>query len=91
VQAAVFTEELLVDTDRTLAQVRKMTLDFGMRAGTIDIRALRELEDTHVRVIPCPGHKSDPHNWVHRTVPLLPPDPRADAGPRPTLRYRDDV
>lgn len=71
-QAAVPAEELLVDTDRTLAQVRRMTLAYGARAGMIDARALRELEDSHIHVIPCPGHRADPHNWVHRTVPLLP-------------------
>ncbi|MDJ0926245.1 MAG: aromatic ring-hydroxylating dioxygenase subunit alpha [Gammaproteobacteria bacterium] len=70
-QAASTTEELLVDTDRTLVQVRQMTLDYGQKHGGIDTAALSELEDTHIRVIPCPGHKSDPKNWVHKTVPLL--------------------
>lgn len=72
VQAAVPGEELLVETDRTLAQVRRMTLEYGARAGTIDSKALGEIGDTHIRVIPCPGHKAEPHNWVHKTVPLLP-------------------
>ena len=70
-QAASPTEELLVDTDRTLAQVRQITVDFGAQAGMIDIAAWQELADTHVRVIPCPGHKAEPKNWVHKTVPLL--------------------
>ncbi len=70
-QAASPTEELLVEADRTVAQVRKMTLDYGQQAGMIDVPAWQALADTHIRVIPCPGHKADPSNWVHKTVPLL--------------------
>lgn len=70
-QAASPTEELLVETDRTLAQVRKMTLDYGEQAGRIDTVAWQSLADTHIRVIPCPGHRADPANWVHKTVPLV--------------------
>jgi phenylpropionate dioxygenase-like ring-hydroxylating dioxygenase large terminal subunit len=65
-------EELLLETDRTIAQVRKLTKDYGDQFGRIDVAALKEMEDTHIRVIPCPGHKSDPTNWVHKTSPLLP-------------------
>jgi len=64
-------EELLVETDRTIAQVRKMTKDYGDKFGWIDTTALKQLEDTHIRVIPCPGHKTGPQNWVHKTTPLL--------------------
>ncbi|UCG72989.1 MAG: aromatic ring-hydroxylating dioxygenase subunit alpha [Chromatiales bacterium] len=70
-QAASPTEELLVDADRTLAQVRKMTVEYGEQAGRIDTAAWREVADTHIRVIPCPGHREDPKNWVHKTVSLL--------------------
>lgn len=77
-QAANPGEELLVESDRTVAQVRKMTKDYGDKYGRIDTTALKELEDTHIRVIPCPGHKSDPRNWVHKTVPLLKGKSRAD-------------
>jgi phenylpropionate dioxygenase-like ring-hydroxylating dioxygenase large terminal subunit len=69
-QAASPQEELLVETDRTLAQVRNMTLEYGQKHGTIDMAAWREIEDTHIRVIPCPGHRSGAANWVHKTVPL---------------------
>ena len=62
---------LLVETDRTLAQVRKITQDYGNRVGQIDTAALSQIADSHIRVIPCPGHKADPSNWVHKTVPLL--------------------
>ena len=71
VKAAAPSEELLVETDRTIAQVRKLTKDYGDKFGRIDTAALKEVEDTHIRVIPCPGHKTEPHNWVHKTVPLL--------------------
>lgn len=71
-QAAPASEELLVETDLTVAQVRRMTLDYGAKAGMIDQLALAALGDSRIRVIPCPGHRSEPGNWVHRTVPLLP-------------------
>jgi len=70
VMAAATTEELLVDADRTLAQVRRMTADYGNEFGTIDTKALRELEDAHITVIPCPGHAAEPKGWVHRKAPL---------------------
>jgi len=81
--AAAPAEELLVETDRTLAQVRRITVAYGQAAGRIDTRAQRELEVAHIRVIPCPAHKADPHNWVHRTVPLLPRPDAAAAGSLP--------
>jgi phenylpropionate dioxygenase-like ring-hydroxylating dioxygenase large terminal subunit len=64
-------EEVLVEADVTLAQVRQLTTDYAARYGEIDARAQAELADTSIRVIPCPGHKSDPKGWVHKTVPLL--------------------
>lgn len=70
VKAAPPAEELLVETDVTLAQVRRMTLEYGAKFGEIDTRALAELRDSHICVIPCPDHRSDPKGWVHRTVPL---------------------
>ncbi len=70
-QAAPPTEELLVETDVTLAQVRKITQEYAARMGEIDSQALAAVRDTHIRVIPCPGHRSDPKGWVHKTVPLL--------------------
>lgn len=75
IQAAPTNEELLVDTDRTLVQVRQMTLAFGERQGVIDAAGVAATADTNIRVIPCPGHRSDPKNWVHKTVPL-----QADTG-----------
>jgi phenylpropionate dioxygenase-like ring-hydroxylating dioxygenase large terminal subunit len=71
VKPAAPSEELLVETDRTIAQVRKLTKDYGDKFGRIDTAALKELEDTHIRVIPCPGHKTKPNSWVHKTIPLL--------------------
>jgi hypothetical protein len=70
VQAANPAEELLVETDVTLAEVRKITKEYGEKSGQIDTRAQAELHDTHIRVIPCPEHRSDPKGWVHKTVPL---------------------
>jgi len=69
--SAATTEELLVDSDRTLAQVRQMTLQYGERFGMIDTVALKEFDNVSIRVLPCPAHKSDPKNWVHKRVPLI--------------------
>jgi hypothetical protein len=69
--AASVTEELLVETDRTLVQVRKITGDYGSKFGTVDVKGLRELQDTHITVIPSPEHKSNPKGWVHHTTPIL--------------------
>ena len=71
VQAASPTEELLVESDRTIAQVRKMTLDYSDQHGRIDSAALQEIQDSHITVIPCADHKSDPKNWVHKLTPLI--------------------
>ena len=71
-QPASPAEELLVETDVTLAQVRKMTRDYAAEHGEIDAHALAGLRDTHIHVVPCPGHRAEPGQWVHGTVPLLP-------------------
>jgi phenylpropionate dioxygenase-like ring-hydroxylating dioxygenase large terminal subunit len=65
-------EELLVETDRTIAQVRKMTKDYGDKFGRLDTAALQAQADSHIRVIPCPGHKDGSIKWVHKTSPLVP-------------------
>jgi hypothetical protein len=46
----------------------------------VDAQALAALRDTHIRVLPCPGHRSEPGQWVHKTVPLkvLAPDVAQD-------------
>jgi phenylpropionate dioxygenase-like ring-hydroxylating dioxygenase large terminal subunit len=74
-QAASPAEELLVETDVTLAQVREMTRAWGAKMGEVDTAALAAVQGTHIRVVPCPGHRADPKNWVHRTVPLRPAGP----------------
>lgn len=70
------TEELLVETDRTLVQMRRMTLDYGQRWGEIDVAELDRLSDAHITVIPCPEHRNDPKGWVHPLAPVqrLSPD-----------------
>jgi phenylpropionate dioxygenase-like ring-hydroxylating dioxygenase large terminal subunit len=71
IKAAAVTEELLVESDRTLVQARNMTVTYGEEHGMIDTRALEQLADAHITVIPCPDHKADPKNWVHKQVPLV--------------------
>ena len=70
VKAAPTQEELLVDADRTLAQVRNMTIAYGERNGMIDSKALQEMAGEHITVLPCPGHTLEPKGWVHRITPL---------------------
>ena len=70
VMAAEPSEEMLVETDLTVAQLRKITVEYGRKAGEIDRAAVDSVRLTHIRVIPCPDHRSDPHQWVHKTVPL---------------------
>jgi hypothetical protein len=69
-QAASPAEELLVETDVTLAQARKLVRDYAAKHGEIDSVALAAVRDTHIRVVPCPGHRTDPGHWVHGLVPL---------------------
>ena len=71
VLAAATTEELLVDADRTLVQVRQMTAAYGAKFGTVNVKALREMEDAHITVIPSPGHKAEPKGWVHPIAPII--------------------
>lgn len=68
--AASPAEELLVESDVTVAQVRKITRDYAAKHGEIDAAALAALHDSHIRVLPCPGHRAEPGQWVHKTVPL---------------------
>jgi len=60
VVAASVTEELLVDADRTLVQVRKITGDYGEKFGTVDTKTLREIEDAHIKVIPLTRPQEQP-------------------------------
>jgi phenylpropionate dioxygenase-like ring-hydroxylating dioxygenase large terminal subunit len=71
VNAARTSEELLVDTDRTVAQVRQMTMNYGAAQGFIDTRRVSEIEADHITVVPCPGHKSEPKGWIHNQAPLM--------------------
>ena len=69
--AAATTEELLVDTDRTLVQVRKMISEYGQKNGIVDTKWLAEHAEAHITVLPCPEHRVNPKGWVHRLAPLL--------------------
>lgn len=70
VNAAATSEEVLVETDRTLAQVRKMTMTYGEQQGFVDTRTLADIADDHITVLPCPTHMTDPKGWTHRLTPL---------------------
>jgi phenylpropionate dioxygenase-like ring-hydroxylating dioxygenase large terminal subunit len=70
VNAARTSEELLVDTDRTLVQVRQMTMNYGAAQGFIDTGRVSAIEADHITVVPCPGHKSEPKGWIHNQAPL---------------------
>jgi phenylpropionate dioxygenase-like ring-hydroxylating dioxygenase large terminal subunit len=70
VNAAPTTEEVLVEADRTVVQVRQMTMAYGEAQGFIDTHHLREIEADHITVIPCPDHITEPKGWVHQLAPL---------------------
>lgn len=75
--AAATTEEMLVETDRTLVQVRQMTGNYADAQGTVDTKAVYDMQDAHITVIPCPEHKRDPKGWVHKRAPLIKTDIKA--------------
>jgi hypothetical protein len=68
---------MLVETDRTLVQVRQMTGNYAAAQGTVDTKAVYAMQDAHITVIPCPEHKRHPKGWVHKRAPLIKTDTRA--------------
>ncbi len=70
--------ELFLETDRMEGLFRRKVREISARLGAIDVRKLEQERKYQVRVVPSPARGNDPKNWIHKTVPLIEPDP--DAG-----------
>lgn len=75
-------DEFLTETDGMELAFRRKVWDLAARGWEIDWEAYDRLRQDHVVVIPSPARRSDPKNWVHKTVPLRPatPHPAAASG-----------
>ncbi len=63
-------DELLIETDYLEAAMRRKTKQAVGALGMIDVPAWRLEEHRHAFVIPCPGHREQSGNWVHKTIPI---------------------
>jgi phenylpropionate dioxygenase-like ring-hydroxylating dioxygenase large terminal subunit len=76
-------DEFLTETDGMEVAFRKTVSRYSALGNEIDIERFEEERKRQVLVIPSPGRREDPGNWVHRTVPLIPAGSApADGGKR---------
>ena len=54
---------------------RKAVARYAAAGHEIDVDRFEQLRRRQVLVIPSPGRREDPANWIHETVPLLPAEP----------------
>jgi hypothetical protein len=66
-------EEFLTETDGMEFQFRQRVRDWARRGHEIDVEKMQAERLRRALVIPSPQRRSDPGNWVHKAVPLLPP------------------
>ena len=66
------TDEFLTETDGMEVAFRKTVARYAAAGNEIDVDRFEQLRRRQVMVIPSPGRREDPSNWVHPTVPLLP-------------------
>jgi phenylpropionate dioxygenase-like ring-hydroxylating dioxygenase large terminal subunit len=66
------TDEFLTETDGMEVAFRKTVARYAAAGNEIDVDRFEQLRRRQVLVIPSPGRREDPSNWVHATVPLLP-------------------
>jgi phenylpropionate dioxygenase-like ring-hydroxylating dioxygenase large terminal subunit len=71
------THEFLTETDSMEIAFRKACWRWANKGWEIDMDRFEQLSKDQVLVIPSPARRSDPKNWVHKTVPLR------SAGSRP--------
>ena len=67
------TDELLVEGDSLEVAFRRRCEDWIARGWAIDSAAFHARRESEVMVIPSPGRRENPRNWVHATVPLVAP------------------
>lgn len=65
-------DELLTETDAMEAAFRKRCFNWAAKGWEIDLDQLEHRSQSEALVIPSPGRREDPKNWVHKTVPLKP-------------------
>ena len=65
------TDEFLTETDGMEVAFRKTVTRYAAAGNEIDVDRFEQLRRRQVLVIPSPGRREDPANWVHRTVPLV--------------------
>jgi phenylpropionate dioxygenase-like ring-hydroxylating dioxygenase large terminal subunit len=63
-------EEFLTKADSMEAAFRRLVRQWADRGWEIDTRRLAEEGNEHTFVIPSPARRDDPHNWIHKAVPL---------------------
>ena len=68
------TDEFLTETDGMEVAFRKTVQRYAALGNEIDLERFEQERRRQVLVIPSPGRREDPGNWVHRTVPLIPAD-----------------
>lgn len=70
-------DEFLVETDSMESTFRKRCWKWADQGYEIDMAEYERRSLTEMLVIPSPGRREDPTNWVHKPVPLKPAAKRA--------------
>lgn len=65
-------DEFLTETDSMEGAFRKRCFKWAAQGFEIDVPEFERRSETEMLVIPSPGRREDPKNWVHKVVPLKP-------------------
>ena len=65
-------DEFLTEADGMEVTFRKIMRNLADRGWEIDLEALEQQQRYRALVIPSPGRREDPKQWVQHTVPLRP-------------------
>jgi hypothetical protein len=65
-------DEFLTETDSMETAFRKRCWKWAAQGYEIDFDEYERRSQTEMLVIPSPGRREDPKNWVHKTAPLKP-------------------
>jgi phenylpropionate dioxygenase-like ring-hydroxylating dioxygenase large terminal subunit len=69
---AKLSDEFLTETDSMEMAFRKRCFKWAAKGWEIDLDEFERRSQTEALVIPSPGRRQDPKNWVHKAVPLKP-------------------
>ena len=64
-------DEFLTETDGMEFHFRQRVREWARRGNEIDVEKMAAERPRRVQVIPSPARRADPHNWVHKTVPMV--------------------